>query len=325
MSKKSKRKTSLKSAILLLLLMAILLVTSSYAWFTANQTVTISSLQVNVKASNGLQISTDGKTWKSIITQEDIKAGYAGNTNNIPTEMAPVSTIGTVTDGKLDMYYGSVTTNPAGDFILTAEKDVDKDADKKGHYIVFDVFLKVDAATDVYMTEESKVEYAGANTQGLENAARVGFVIEGNTAATSGIDTITGLSLATGTAKIWEPNYDTHSDLAITNAKTNYDLTITSPNPDALTYYGVKAPIAAGDNIAIKQVGTPSVDHFSAVTPAIKTINGSTSRPKFDTLAAGITKVRIYMWVEGQDVDCENGASGTDIKYTVQFSTKQTV
>lgn len=320
MSKKSKRKTSLKSAILLLLLMAILLVTSSYAWFTANQTVTISSLQVNVKASNGLQISTDGKTWKSIITQEDIKAGYAGNTNNIPTEMAPVSTTGTVTNGNLDMYYGSVVTNTAGDFILTAEKD----ADNKGHYIVFDVFLKVDAVTDVYMTEESKVEYAGANTQGLENAARVGFIIEGNTAATSGINTITGLSLATGTAKIWEPNYDTHSDLAITNAKTNYDLTITSPNPDALTYYGVKAPIAAGDNIPIKQVGTPSVDHFSAVTPAIKTINGSTLRPKFENLAAGITKVRIYMWVEGQDVDCENGASGTDIKYTVQFSTKET-
>ena len=320
MSKKSKRKTSLKSAILLLLLMAILLVTSSYAWFTANQTVTISSLQVNVKASNGLQISTDGKTWKSIITQEDIKAGYAGHTNNIPTEMAPVSTTGTVTNGNLDMYYGSVVTNTAGDFILTAEKD----ADDKGHYIVFDVFLKVDAATDVYMTEESKVEYAGANTQGLENAARVGFIIEGNTAATSGINTITGLSLDDGTAKIWEPNYDTHSALAITNAKTNYDLTITSPNAEALTYYGVKAPIVAGDNIPIKQVGTPSVDYFSAVTPAIKTVNGSTLRPKFDKLESGITKVRIYMWVEGQDVDCENGASGTDIKYTVQFSTKET-
>lgn len=322
MSKKSKRKTSLKSAILLLLLMAILLVTSSYAWFTANQTVTISSLQVNVKASNGLQISTDGKTWKSIITQEDIKAGYAGNTNNIPTEMAPVSTIGTVTDGKLDMYYGSVTTNPAGDFILTAEKD----ADDKGHYIVFDVFLKVDAATDVYMTEESKVEYAGTNTQGLENAARVGFVIEGNTAATSGITTITGLSLATGTAKIWEPNYDTHSDLAITNAETNYGLTgLKATGENALTYYGVKAAITAANNVAIKQVGTPAEDYFSAVDPVLKTVNGSTARPKFDTLAAGITKVRIYMWVEGQDVDCENGASGTDIKYTVQFSTKQTV
>ena len=28
------------------------------------------------------------------------------------------------------------------------------------------------------------------------------------------------------------------------------------------------------------------------------------------------------MWVEGQDVDCENNASGTDISYNVQLSTQ---
>lgn len=319
MSKKSKRKTNLKSAILLLLLMAILLVTSSYAWFTANQTVTISSLEVNVKATNGLQISVDGQTWKSIITAADITgAAYGGATNIIPKEMAPVSTIGTVTDGKLDMYYGSVVTNDAGDFILTSAKDTDD----SGHYIVFDVFLKVDSATDIYLTSESKVDKKeGATDQGLQNAARVGFVIEGNTASTSSIGTITGLSLDTGTAKIWEPNYDTHTDLAITNAKTNYDLTITKTNAQ-LDYYGLKADITAGNNIGIKQVGVPSTQYFSKVDPAISTIYGSTEKPKFDNLKAGITKVRVYMWVEGQDVDCENGASGTDIVYTVQFSTQ---
>ena len=33
-----------------------------------------------------------------------------------------------------------------------------------------------------------------------------------------------------------------------------------------------------------------------------------------------ITKVRIYFWVEGQDVDCENNASGGDISLKLQFS-----
>ena len=37
-------------------------------------------------------------------------------------------------------------------------------------------------------------------------------------------------------------------------------------------------------------------------------------------LQAGITKVRVYMWVEGQDVDCENNASGGDLLYNLQFS-----
>ena len=29
------------------------------------------------------------------------------------------------------------------------------------------------------------------------------------------------------------------------------------------------------------------------------------------------------MWVEGQDVDCENGASGTDITFDLQFTATQ--
>ena len=39
-------------------------------------------------------------------------------------------------------------------------------------------------------------------------------------------------------------------------------------------------------------------------------------------LEAGVTKIRVYMWIEGQDVDCENNASGTDISYNVQLSTQ---
>ena len=40
----------------------------------------------------------------------------------------------------------------------------------------------------------------------------------------------------------------------------------------------------------------------------------------FMTLTAGITKIRVYMWVEGQDVDCENQASGSDISFNLQFA-----
>ena len=40
------------------------------------------------------------------------------------------------------------------------------------------------------------------------------------------------------------------------------------------------------------------------------------------SLKAGITKMRIYMWVEGQDVDCENTASGGNIIYSLQITTE---
>ena len=67
MSKKSKRKNNLKESIILLLLLILLLVSSTYAWFTANETVKISTIDVTIAASNGLQISTDATTWKALI------------------------------------------------------------------------------------------------------------------------------------------------------------------------------------------------------------------------------------------------------------------
>ena len=56
MSKKSKRKIDLKTAILILLLLAALLFASTYAWFTANRVVSVSDIEVRIEAQSGLQI-----------------------------------------------------------------------------------------------------------------------------------------------------------------------------------------------------------------------------------------------------------------------------
>ena len=37
-------------------------------------------------------------------------------------------------------------------------------------------------------------------------------------------------------------------------------------------------------------------------------------------LSAGVTKVRVYYWVEGQDVDTENNASGSSMKLGLEFT-----
>ena len=39
-----------------------------------------------------------------------------------------------------------------------------------------------------------------------------------------------------------------------------------------------------------------------------------------DGKTAGATKYRVYMWIEGQDIDCENNASGTDLEFNLSFS-----
>ena len=107
--KNERRKNNLRYSLLLLLLLLVFLIVSTYAWFTANQTVTISTLDVNVQTSNGLQISADAINWKTILQKEDITgaaATYASSINQVPDEMQPVSSAGIVDSGTgfMDMF-----------------------------------------------------------------------------------------------------------------------------------------------------------------------------------------------------------------------------
>lgn len=326
MSKKKQKKTNLKSAILLLLLMALLLITSSYAWFTANQTVTISTLQVNVKASNGLQISADATNWKTILDKQDLvtaAATYDTLINQLPEQnLEPVSTTGNVTDGKMDMFYGVAEADGTGVYKLTATKQTEATG-TTGKYIAFDLFLKVDNDTTIYMTPNSNVKMVGDSDKGLQNAARVGFVTEGHATVDAEPGTIRTLSSNTA-ADIWEPNYDVHTASAVAAARDTYGLTTTTTGGTKLDYYGIKAAIATGDNITMQQLNTstasPSDTYFSKVKTKWATTANNTATPEFKQLSAGVTKIRVYMWVEGQDVDCENGASGSDITFDLQFT-----
>ena len=81
MAKRNKRKNNTRYSLLLLLLLLVFLIVSTYAWFTANQTVTISTLDVNVQTSNGLQISADAINWKTILQKEDITGATAYKPN----------------------------------------------------------------------------------------------------------------------------------------------------------------------------------------------------------------------------------------------------
>ena len=55
--KKKKRKILL--SLIIVLFVGIILTASTYTWFTANRTVTVEALDVNVSTTAGLLISTD--------------------------------------------------------------------------------------------------------------------------------------------------------------------------------------------------------------------------------------------------------------------------
>lgn len=352
MGKRREKTRSMRTILLLLLLSAILLIASSYAWFTANQVVTIEELEVNVAAQNGLQISADGSQWSALLNTDDLVT--AGTTykdiliNQIPTSMAPVSTAGNVdATGRMDMFYGTQDANsPTSAYRLWASKETEANG-TTGKFIAFDMFLRVEAASDIELTANSNVVAKGAS-KGIENAARVAFVVQGTLPAGSDLTTIQKQNGGTTSTKyIWEPNYDAHTPAAITTAIGTYGTTLgdygLSETPttnvtgaNQLAYDGIKAEIPEipdSEDGYIYMPDTNATDnstYFQAVNIDYKTTKsfGTEGDPvqaqQIFSLAAGITKIRVYMWIEGQDIDCENTASGTDILYNIQIARKTT-
>lgn len=340
-NKRNKRKSDVKSSILVLLLIAILLVASTYAWFTANQTVTISTLDVHVEASNGLQISTNGTTWKTIINNEDITTNaYDAHVNQVPEVLEPVSTAGEIDSGTgfMNMYFGTAGADEdTGVYQLTATKSLEQKNNTNGKFIAFDVFLKVDTESPLFLTGNSNVvpkvsDDVPTTDTGLKNAARVAFCVEGNVENGASVADITGLHGATSagsstsTTYIWEPNYNEHTAAAVSHANDTYGITTTTPTAaTAVDCYGILKPIEnaiplSNTNGNFSDGTNDYSEYFAKVEPAYQTVAGQTTSTPIFTLQPGITKVRIYMWVEGQDIDCENAASGSDIAFNVQFS-----
>jgi hypothetical protein len=124
------KKRNLFSAFLMLLITAVALTTSSYAWFSVNTAVQVDGLDINVEVAEGIQVSTDAATWKATLSITDITTGYSGHTNQLPTVLKPVSTIGSQSTGNFEMFDGTAilgtetTLNTTGPITEVQEQQV---------------------------------------------------------------------------------------------------------------------------------------------------------------------------------------------------------
>ena len=209
---------------------------------------------------------------------------------------------------------------------------------------------------------EVKVAADGVPNTGIENSVRVAFAQIGRVIGTTTTpEVITGIDCApdgeglpsidgevTGIcreARIWEPNDTKHVNNAISwyntscKARTGVDVTKaasysgvcgTVANTNAYPTYAVGTPIASSQNVDIYDglayntySSSPLLISYPYFTDTHKNLAG-TLRPLLMTLAPNsITKVRVYIYIEGQDVDNYDFAS-IGKKVTVNFGfTKQ--
>ena len=163
----------LNSLILLVAFTAVMLIVSTYAWFSAQRDVTLGGLKGKVSVAEGLQISLDALNWKNEIdlseegilqyfeqtntdaglTEPDqkysLKQPYAltlstegkpetYSFNTVPDELIPASTTGSASIGQADMklYRGENTEG----ITLNTIHDASEDGEKG--YFAIDFFLQ---------------------------------------------------------------------------------------------------------------------------------------------------------------------------------------
>ena len=183
----AKRNRRTRNLVMVTSLSAVVLIASTYAWFTGLQSVSVEPFTVEISSADSLELSLNGEQWSDTLTltKENIlnkgeigldkvaQKAYKTNTNNWPINQAPgtsgdegqrfglvpISTIGamnTATSRMIMYEKSSMATTPGGYRLLASTVDNDKSAteQKQKGYVAFDLFIKNYSGTQ-YLTNMS--------------------------------------------------------------------------------------------------------------------------------------------------------------------------
>ncbi len=299
--KKTFKKRAFISAIAMLIVSAIVLTSATYAWFSMAKRVEVESMELNVTSPEGIQISANTSAFTTKLTVDDIKGesstrftAYEGNTNNIPETVKPSSSA-LITGGILPAFYdGSI--NDAGTMDCRRVT-----SDVGSGYVAFDLFIKVKSATAVKFGSSTVTSEANPE---IPTAMRIALVKCGTVAEKADAAAISSVlpSNAAANKVIYELNASEHTTAAAALGASGVMTTrpLTSQTNGMITD-GTYNNIVTNPNF----IGTYNAT--VATTASQATIN----------VDAGITRMRVYMWMEGNDVDCANDVAGATINFNL--------
>ena len=198
----------------------------------------------------------------------------------------------------------------------------ENEANPFNRYLAFDVFFKNDSnspisdnlyfdyATDAYINEDASEEM-----EGLFNSLRIGITKIGSVPKNA--DGYTAQSITCNNncnSIIYEPNSTSHTELSIERA-VKYGVNLVDGQYfDTYAYRKAGGPIYVENTVS----GSPYLDmNYFMLQETITEDDFDT--PLF-TIPDGITKTRMYIWIEGQDIDSlETDSDGADITVSVSF------
>jgi len=311
---KTKKEENSKNFNLMLLVtffLGVLLITSAYAWFQASLNVKIKFINLVVSKNNGLFISLDGVDFGSSVEISrqnlirELKNTYPTNNSQwAKLGLSPVSSNGILDSNheKFEMYGASdYELDPSTEkgYLSTKKLAEDYISDRKS-YIAFDLFLKnvtgspvsdnlyIDNGTGIKLDDEGTEQ-----VEGLINSSRIGFVKIGSVPLESSVDEIQNIKCNNNCQMvIYEPNATDHTELSIERAK-KYGVNLLDGQ-----YFPTYAITGEMDFFEMSQLFQTNIpENFGLQITRV-----SIDKPIFE-IPDGITKIRVYVWLEGQDID----------------------
>lgn len=314
--KKTIKKRAFVSAIAMLIVSAIVLTSSTFAWFSMSKKASVDVMDLTVSSPEGIQISANASTWTASLSIDEIfdtddsttsrYDAYEGNANLYPADLVPVSSAFLDADSNTGFAnFYKTTLNDSGNASTSKVAQTAGNDDNAG-LIAFDLFFKVAQQTTVYFGTS---EFKDPGNSDVLTSLRVAFTPLGNVAiGTPAADAIAlkGFSRSATNNIVYEVDAVNRSADALADGQSTGVLT---------TKY-VQNSSASGATTGGILTTSSSI---SASYAKVVTDQAAASAKSF-VLNAGITKMRVYIWVEGQDVDCRNSIAGAAFTAALNFT-----
>ncbi|MCD8152057.1 MAG: hypothetical protein LUD71_03075 [Clostridiales bacterium] len=300
--------------VMLVIVLAILLVAASYTWFSLSTRPRVSDLDIYINSPSGLEIATsaDSEEW-----------GQQVDFLDLVTETSPLKPC-TWSDDDGCFYavrYG-IDGRIAGYMELSDAVNANVD-DADGYYTVGTIYARTDTAASVSLSPAAVANEGGSGAgtylvgtadwnsekllhddagSGAQYAVRIGLRI-------TSVDETGAETGEESTFYIYEPNCDGHAD-----GTTGYVDTASIDGTSTL--------------VEENRLFTQTVSSWSEANPVQRTavvydmgeFTGETWL--FDLDVDEIMRIDIYIWLEGQDVDCTNEiGQAARLFANLQFST----
>ena len=299
----------------MLIVLMTLLTVASYTWFSLSRTPRVSDMNMYINSQSGMELSADplAEEWELQLDFRDLV--------DVTTELRPI----TWSDKNQQFFAASYGADGRLKDIpswepLTDERNANKD-NLDGYYIKATFYARSGVATSVSLSPAVEVDEGinGSGTyvigtpvwdsqwvlhynggQGAENAIRIGIRI-------TPVDQNGEPKNEPSEFFIYEPNTDAHID-----DSTEY---IATPSIDGTEHL-------IDEDHLIRQTASTWMEVYPVQRNIVmKELGEFEESPELFSLKAGdMVKIDLYVWLEGQDVDCTNEINGAQILASIQFA-----